>query len=199
MTTKNDLGAQSATAVEAAGSIDVDRLSHAALVEIAAKWLKRQGCNVVLTERFAGNDHRGECPDAVGWWCSDFTSAVIECKRSRSDFIADALKPHRKGPAMGRERWYLAPKGLLRPLAWPNGWGLLEWDGRVVRRVIEPVPFFADRDINSEAKLLLAELRIYHAQGITYRKFGTGNPVSASEIGSLRSEALKDSPNEAGR
>lgn len=171
------LGADAA-AVDLAGSSETPELSHADLVEIAAKWLKRQGCNVVLTERFAGNDHRGECPDAIGWSCGDFSSTVIECKVSTSDFLADAKKPHRSGPAMGGERWYLAPKGLLRPKAWPAGWGLLEWDGRVVRREIEPVPFVGDRAIDAEAKLLLAELRIFHARGITYPKIGSGNQAS---------------------
>jgi hypothetical protein len=171
----------------------IPQLSHAELVEVAAKWLKRQGCNVVLTERFAGNDHRGECPDAIGWFCSDFSSVVVECKVSLSDFIADASKPWRTGPAMGFERWFLVPRGLPRPKAWPSCWGLLEWDRRVVRCVIKPLPF-QDRSITHEARLLLAELRIFHAQGITYRKIGSGTPSlsEASPVTAQERERQED-------
>lgn len=163
-------------------SVPASTASHADLVEIAAKWLKRQGCNVVLTERFAGNDNRGECPDAIGWYCSDFSSIVIECKVSTADFIADAAKPWRTGPAMGHERYFLAPKGLLLPMVFPPCWGLLEWDGRVVRRVFPSLPF-VDRAIEHEARLLLAELRIFHARGITYPKLGNAPVMTAKHEG----------------
>lgn len=155
-------------------------MTHVELVDIAGAWLKRQGCNVVLKERFAGNDHRGECPDAIGWFCSDFSSIVVECKVSRSDFVADRSKPWRNGPAMGGERWLLTPKDLLSRSEVPALWGLLEWDGRVVRKAVPPAPI-PDRSIENEAKLLLAELRIFHAQGITYRKFT--NDTQASRVG----------------
>jgi hypothetical protein len=166
-------------------------MTHSELVDIAGKWLKRQGCNVVLLERFAGNDNRGECPDAIGWWCSGFDASVIECKVSLSDFLADGKKPWRFGPAMGAKRWFLVPVGLFPSMEMlPERWGLLEWTGRMVKRRIDATRFPPYmRDTEAEAKLLLAELRIFHARGITYPKLETGNQASSEGLGSLRSEA----------
>lgn len=140
-------------------------VTHAELVQIAAMWLKRKGCNVVLTERDAG----GECPDAIGWQVVGFHSIVVECKVSRSDFAADAAKPWRQpGQGMGAERWYLVPAGLVDGAILPLRWGLLCWTGRRVERRVMSSPS-ASRDIVAEAHLLLSELRIYHAQGLTYK------------------------------
>ena len=30
-------------------------------------------------------------------------------------------------------RYYLAPKGVIKPEELPEGWGLLEWDGTIIR------------------------------------------------------------------
>ena len=173
--------------------------THAELVEIAAKWLTRQGCNVVLSERNAG----GECPDAIGWYCSGFTSTVVECKVSLADFRADAVKVWRNQPSMGVTRWYLAPKGLLMAQAMPPGWGLLEWTGKVVRVKQQAGGVPSQRDEREEARLLLSELRIYHAQGITYRKgderwkprAGTVQELSHHSVTPSASAAPKPSPN----
>lgn len=151
-------------------------MTHADLVTVAAAWLTRKGCNVVLTERCARG---GETPDAIGWFCEGFRSIVIECKVSVDDFRRDKRKMWRRAnpeygtvfPAMGERRWYLAPSGLLAAEALPVHWGLLEWTGKIVK-VAKPAPTLAvnQRDVRSEAALLLSELRIYHAQGIQYRK-----------------------------
>ena len=159
-------------------------MTHAELVTIAARWLKRQGCNVVLTER--GGASTGETPDAMGWWCSGFQSAVIECKTSVEDFYADRRKEHRDARSLGSVRWYLAPIGVIAAGHLTGGWGLLEWDGRVVRRSIEPEPWRGHaRSIEVEAQILLSELRIFHAQGITYRKgaerWGTNEATEPAE------------------
>lgn len=141
-------------------------MTHHELVAVAGRWLTRQGCNVVLTERNAG----GECPDAIGWSCVGFSSIVVECKVSVSDFRADRRKAWRNQPSMGLTRWFLAPKGLLTGESMPPGWGLLEWTGKVVRVTQQAAGIPNPRDVNEEARLLLSELRIYHAQGLTYRK-----------------------------
>ena len=140
-------------------------MSHAELVEIAAHWLKAsRRCAVVLTER---GTH--EIPDAIGF---GKTTIVVEAKISRPDFLADLKKPHRNGPqAFGRERWYLTPKSLLFPSDVPPPWGLLEWDGRACRKILAAavLPDCLE-SVEHERRLLLGELRAYHAQGITYKK-----------------------------
>ncbi|GGL15476.1 hypothetical protein [Deinococcus radiotolerans] len=97
--------------------------THAQLVELARQWLYRQDCSYVFTEYGALT----EKPDALGYFGPQAT-ILIECKVSRADFRADAKKRWRKEPATGLGRWryYLAPRGLLRPEDLPERWGLLE-------------------------------------------------------------------------
>ena len=76
------------------------------LVEASRRWLQRQ-CSVVMTEMAT----IGEEPDAIGW--RQGSSILAECKASRSDF--------------------LHPPGLLDPAELPAGWGLLEWNGKIMR------------------------------------------------------------------
>jgi hypothetical protein len=53
---------------------------------------------------------------------------LVECKLTRSDFVADRAKPFRENPevALGCERWYLTPAGLLSTEDLPPHWGMLE-------------------------------------------------------------------------
>lgn len=110
----------------------VETVSHDELVEVAKRWLaKSVGCGVVVTEMTSATS---ETPDAIGWHGK--TSILIECKTSRADFHADKKKPFRLVPSIGVGAWrfFLAPKGILRPDDMPEGWGLIEWDGRRVLR-----------------------------------------------------------------
>lgn len=106
--------------------------THAQLVEVAARWLRKsRGCSVVLAELASASP---ETPDAIGWSGTHW-SILIEVKISRADFFRDAKKPHRSvlsDQSVGQERYYLAPKGLIRFTELPEGWGLLEWDGKRV-------------------------------------------------------------------
>ena len=143
---------------------------HAALVAVAVRWLRKsQGCGVVFAEHSAGWEH----PDAMGWK-SGF-SRVVECKVSRSDFFADRKKPSRRSAAVrpGVQCWYLTPPGLLRVEELPEGWGLLEFDGRRVRNVLTVKPDVDDRDraaLRVELYRLYCEVRRYQLHGLTYPK-----------------------------
>jgi len=85
------------------------------------------GCQVSFIEpriSFMG----GESPDAIGYRVSSGTdggSTVVECKVSRSDFLADRKKPHRKEGGMGRWRYLMCPDGMVKPEEMAPGWGLL--------------------------------------------------------------------------
>lgn len=99
--------------------------THRELCDRAAYWLQTSlGCKLVLVERNSGRG--GEEPDAIGWTpCGH--SSLIEVKVSRQDFLADKKKPHRKIPekGMGRRRYLLCQRDLIKPEEAPEGWILL--------------------------------------------------------------------------
>lgn len=142
---------------------------HDDLVERAGRWLRGTcGCSAVLTELRAFTES-GESPDAVGWRSN--YSVLVECKASRSDFLADKKKPFRQNPerGVGTFRFYLSPPGVIRPEDLPAGWGLLYADQRRVRRIIGPEgniwtsgsnkEFFHPRNSDAEITLLASALR----------------------------------------
>lgn len=134
---------------------------HAQLVAAAVDWLRHKyRCGVVLSEQYCAT---GEVPDAIGWkgMCR---SVVVECKVSRSDFLADAKKPFRTNAdeGLGCERYYLAPAGVIAPDELPKGWGLLEYGRRQVHIVVKASPRKSLRTevgLMKEMNLLLASLR----------------------------------------
>jgi hypothetical protein len=133
-------------------------MTHAQLVQKAVAWLRRYRCGVVLSEQACVS---GEMPDAIGWKKACH-SVVVECKISRSDYLADRGKPSRQRPetGMGAERFYLLPAGLVRPEELLAGWGLLEYDkGKVnlIRRSVKN--FRSEAGFHYEMNLLLASLR----------------------------------------
>ena len=103
------------------------RLSHQQLVYRAASWLRAGGCSIVFTELAALCQ---EIPDALGW--KENGSYLVECKASRSDFLADKLKPHRieASVGVGQYRFYLCEPGVIGVDDLPPGWGLLHVVGR---------------------------------------------------------------------
>src|SRR3954452_16090343 len=87
-------------------------MKHTQLVSKAVDWLRHEyRCGIILSEQYCAT---GEVPDAIGWKGIN-RSVVIECKASRSDFLADRNKSFRSKPedALGCERFYLAPAGVI--------------------------------------------------------------------------------------
>jgi hypothetical protein len=133
-------------------------MTHAQLVEIAVRWLRRHRCGVVLSEQACVS---GEMPDAIGWKRACH-SVLVECKVTRSDFLADRAKPFRLKPeqGVGSERFYLTPASLISRDELPAGWGLLE-----IRRGHVEVVHPSAKNLRSaagfryEMNLLLASLR----------------------------------------
>jgi hypothetical protein len=133
---------------------------HAQLVERAVVWLRQTyRCGIILSEQSCAT---GEVPDVIGWkgFCQ---SVLVECKISRSDFLADANKPCRLKPedGFGSRRFYMAPAGLITREELPKHWGLLECKGRQVQITVKA----SRQDLRSpaglmkEMNLLLASLR----------------------------------------
>lgn len=132
-------------------------MTHAELVERAARWLRSScKCPVVLTE--ASSQVCNEFPDAIGWTARGF-SVLVECKASRADFLADKHKPSRRGGVgAGHRRFYLAPKGLITVADLTDGWGLLVAAGSRVR-MVRDAESRAEYDHRTELALLGIELR----------------------------------------
>ena len=125
---------------------------------MAVRWLRQYRCGVVLSEQACVS---GEMPDAIGWKKACH-SVLVECKVSRGDFLADRDKPFRQKPeaGVGCERYYLAPRGLIRRDEVPAGWGLLEVEGREVERLKSSAKNLrSELGFKSEMNLLLASLR----------------------------------------
>jgi hypothetical protein len=133
-------------------------VTHAKLVALAVRWLRRYRCGVVLSEQALVS---GEMPDAIGWKKACH-SVLVECKVSRADFLADRDKPFRQQPetGVGSERYYLAPRGLIRAEELPAGWGLLEVRGREIERAKPSAKNLrSEIGFQYEMNLLLASLR----------------------------------------
>ena len=132
-------------------------MEHEVLVEAAVNWLRSQRCGVVLSEQGCSS---GEMPDAIGWK-GKCHSIVVECKISRGDFLCDAAKPWRTSPeiALGCERYYMAPKGMIRETELPSGWGLLEFHAYKTTLVKKSKRNLRqDEGFKNEMNLLLASL-----------------------------------------
>lgn len=101
------------------------KTDHDLLCEKAELWLQRQGCKVTFNDRLRTATETGEQPDAIGWRSG--VSILVECKTSRSDFLADAKKSFRKTPEWGMGDWrvYMCPPDLIYPSELPEGWGLV--------------------------------------------------------------------------
>ena len=130
-------------------------MTHKELVKKAKGWLRAKGCGVVITE-MASN--AGQEPDAIGWQRS--FSILIECKASRSDYMKDKNKEHQRlGKSMGDKRYYLAPKGIIKPEELPEKWGLLEPYGNGVKRIRNSGWFDREKNCRGEAILLVSAIR----------------------------------------
>jgi hypothetical protein len=132
--------------------------SHKELVQRAAKWLQNtKQCPVVLYEFQAGD----EIPDAIGWKRAAYDSILMECKRSRSDFLKDADKPFRSdGKGVGNYRYYFTTPGLLKKEEITEGWGLLECHDYQVRQIVKPSKRFdiGTRQRHDEMKMMYQAL-----------------------------------------
>ncbi len=125
---------------------------------MAVGWLRRYRCGVVLSEQACIS---GEMPDAIGWKKACH-SVLVESKVSRGDFLADRDKPFRQKPELGVgcERYYLAPRGLIRIEELPAGWGLIEVSAREIERVKPSARNLRSAvGFQNEMNLLLASLR----------------------------------------
>ncbi len=143
-------------------------MTHDDLVTIGIKWLSstfnpcfqygHSACGVIISELVTGSSS-GEIPDVIGFLPRG--SILIECKVSRSDFLADRNKNFRRFPGngMGTQRWFLAPEGIIKPSDLIDGWGLLEVDSAGKVTMVSPAVCRYERDIEAEQTLLVSFIR----------------------------------------
>lgn len=108
--------------------------THKELVIAAEKWLNKRGVLVTLRE-IGAYTCNNENPDVIGW--SNSSSVVIECKVSRSDFLADKKKWFRQFPkkGMGDYRIYFCPPNVIKVSDLPEGWALVYYDGKKTKNI----------------------------------------------------------------
>jgi hypothetical protein len=148
-------------------------MTHKDLVEAAYKWvLKNASCGVAFKElnSLASN---GEHPDVIGFG-SGGHSVLVECKISRSDFLADKKKPFRICPelGMGSYRFYCCPVGLLQKEDLPENWGLL-WvsENLKTKCVYKPYKGYIcygkafEKNLKAEHELMYSALRRLQIRG----------------------------------
>ena len=130
-------------------------MTHDQLIHRAMRWLLRQRCAVVITEMASGIT---ETPDAIGFHPG--YSVVIECKTSRVDFLSDKHKFYRRSleDGMGDQRYYLAPKEIIKPSELPEKWGLLYPSGRGVG-ITQYADFIKKKNWCGEITLLISAIR----------------------------------------
>ncbi len=130
--------------------------THKQLVTRMATYFKNvRRATVVMSEL---STSAGEIPDVIAWLSGAF-SVLIECKVSRADFIGDAEKCFRRDEerGMGNERYFAAPKGIIKKEEIPKGWGLLEVEKNYVRELVSAEP--KDANKHHECLMLVSALR----------------------------------------
>jgi len=156
-------------------------LNHSQLCDRAVKWLVNMGCSIAVKEITCWATY--ERPDAIGF--IDGLCVTVEVKTSRSDFLRDAHKPHRKdGAGMGQFRYFMAEKGLIKPEEVPTGWGLVEVCGKVCRITTGPKKFeyrnmtFSDSNVRAEKGLLASLVRRLRDGELSAQKIMTRKTVN---------------------
>lgn len=140
-------------------------MTHKELVDIGAKWLKNHRnninlrCNYVVTEFMTTAPER---PDIFGLAGSSST-VCIEVKVSRSDFLRDAKKRHRKyTKGIGSRRFYLCPESMIKEHEVPPRVGLLYYNNNTQKITgIKNSSYFhlEEREIISEMTIMYSIIR----------------------------------------
>lgn len=147
-------------------------MTHTECVAAAAAYMQKRS-DVVLPEFYTWN---AELPDVIAF--NRDHSTVIECKVSRSDFLADKKKSFRMNPnsGMGDTRYYCCPKGLIKPEELPVFWGLLYIypDGKVRKQRESTGRFKKNIEAEHHALFYYARRAYYagvHKAVLEYRGF----------------------------
>jgi hypothetical protein len=139
---------------------------HDRLVKLGRRYALRE-CPVVISEIAGGREE----PDVIGFKHGG-ESLVIECKASRSDYLAEKKKSirrelpprfaplaHSNSAGMGSRRYYLTPENLVTVDELPQGWGLLELMKNKRTIGLRCGSALFEKDAHAEINLLISTLR----------------------------------------
>jgi len=151
-------------------------VNHDDLVKRAVKWLKsaiyaknpkptgtldkvwyKPACGVAVPELVSGN--YGEIPDAFGW--DRDNSWLVECKASRSDFLANRRK---LTTGIASYRFFLCPPAIVSVGELPDGWGLLYCHAKKISVAAWPIKN-THRNIRGEMSMMYSLLRRVELRG----------------------------------
>ena len=139
-------------------------ITHDMLVKQAKRWLEtnsKLSCGVVLAEYRC---YANSIPDVIGFNAD--RSIVIECKISRSDFLADKHKPHRGYVnQLGNKRFYFVLPHILSAEDIPEDWGLIyAGDKRVT--IVKDAPYHTEPTVKvAEYSILYSIARRANIKG----------------------------------
>lgn len=144
-------------------------MTHSELCLLGAKWLINQKtwkfrCQYVVTEFTSISQESPDIFGLKGGW----STILVEVKMSRSDYFADKKKRHREGKGIGLTRYYLCPKGLIRPEELPAKWGLLYCDNDKIS-VVKESEGFEERDFADEVSIFYSIIRRLSKRGILFK------------------------------
>ena len=174
-----------------------EEITHKDLVIASEKWLNKRGIKIIFHELVAYTSNN-ESPDVIGW--NSIRSVLIECKASRSDFLADKKKLFRRYPqrGMGDHRIYFCPPDIIKPDDLPEGWGLVYFDGKKTENIHGinghsltswgKAPFSGNK--GSEMSMLLSALRRLQLNGFLHKIYDK-EPVFPTNAKS-KCEEMKD-------
>ncbi len=160
-------------------------MNHAELIEAARLWLTKPRRRRTTGNRGASSvivvtdltTEAAETPDAIGWQSSN--STLIECKASRSDFLADKKKHFRIHPDMGMGdlRYFCTPPGLVEKDEVPSRWGLIEVKHDGSARVVKESEKFQSNKAAEVTMLisLLCRLRVETGRHVKIRAYSIDN------------------------
>jgi len=164
--------------------------THEQMVALAARWLRRTGHRVVLSD--VRTLATTEQPDAIGWR-GNGTSSLVECKVSRADFLRDRAKwfRRRREQGMGQMRWFAAPAGMLTRDDVPTRWGVLELHPRARSLRIAFAAVRVDEYAEHAERMLLVTALARATEGWGRRMFfedGDPGPATSRVLRDLRAE-----------
>ncbi len=145
--------------------------THSELVEIAYKWVMQRS-GFAFKELKTCNEE----PDVIGFRSGE--SFLVECKKTRSDFLSDKNKPFRIRPelGMGKFRFFLCPKDLISIEELPENWGLIYVNEKgKARCVYNPYgkgniysswDCFSPRNESAERQMMYSALRRLQIRGL---------------------------------
>lgn len=178
-------------------------MTHSELVSITAQ--KAQGlfgCGLILMEPRTTRLHFS--PDVFAVKKGGLTFQ-FEIKVSRSDFLKDFTKPHRKTPDkdVGVFRYFVTPYGMISPddpLLSSNGvnWGLLEVSGSGSRMYVRRGPNPSNGLLKMETEFpdfmcprdSFAEMELVYSY---YRSLVVGSNGEAVQVSSIAERIYHDS------